>query len=44
MGNVDPVSKFVYMRNSPADIALHVFSVRIIVGWAHVIPETATSS
>jgi hypothetical protein len=43
-GNWDPVSKFVLMRKSPAAVTLQVFSVRNIIGWAHVIPEIATSS
>jgi len=43
-GNLDPVSKFVQVRNAPAAVALQVFSVGNIVGCAHVIPEIATSS
>jgi hypothetical protein len=43
-GNLDPVSKFVRVRKAPAAVALQVFSVGNIVGCAHVIPETATSS
>jgi len=44
LGNLDPVSKFVQVRESMAAVALQVFSVGIIVGRAHVIPEIATSS
>jgi hypothetical protein len=42
--NLDPVSKFEQVRNAPATVALQVFSMGNIVGWAHVIPEIATSS
>jgi hypothetical protein len=43
-GNLDPVSKFVQLRNALAAVALQVFSVGNIVGCAHVIREIATSS
>jgi hypothetical protein len=43
-GNLDPVSKFVEVRNAPAAVALQVCSVGNIVGCAHVIPEIATTS
>jgi hypothetical protein len=43
-GNFDPVTKFVQVRNAPAAIALQVFSMWNIVGYAHVIPDIATSS
>jgi hypothetical protein len=43
-GNLDPVSKFVQVRNAPAAVTLQVFGVGNIVGCAHVIPEIATSS
>jgi hypothetical protein len=43
-GNLDPILKFVQVRNAPAAVALQVFSVGNIVGYAHVIPETASSS
>jgi len=43
-GNLDPVSKFVQVRQAPAAVALQVFSVGNIVGCAHVIGEIATSS
>jgi hypothetical protein len=43
-GNLDPVWKFVQLRNSPAPVALHVFSVGNIFGFTHVIPEKASSS
>jgi len=42
--NLNPISKFVQVRKSPAAVALQVFSVGNIVGCAHVIPEIATSS
>jgi len=42
-GNLDPISKFVQVRKAPAAVALQVFSVGNIVGWAHLIPELATS-
>jgi hypothetical protein len=42
LGNLDPISKFVQVRNAPAAVALQVFSVGNIVGCAHVIPEIAT--
>ena len=43
-GNLDPVSKFVHVRNAPSALALQVFSVANIVGCAHIIAEIATSS
>jgi hypothetical protein len=43
-GNLDPVSKFVQLRKSPAVIALQVFSVGNIVSCVHVIREIAISS
>jgi hypothetical protein len=43
-GNLDPVSKFVQVRNAQAGIALQVFSLGNIVGCAHVISEIASSS
>jgi hypothetical protein len=43
-GNLDPVLKFVQVRQAPAAVALQVFSVGNIVGCAHVIPEIATTS
>jgi hypothetical protein len=43
-GNLDPVTKFVQVRKSPAVVAVQVFSVGNIVGCAHVIPEIAASS
>jgi len=43
-GNMDPVSKFVQVRNPLAVVALPAFSVGIIIGCAHVIPEMPTSS
>jgi hypothetical protein len=43
-GNLDPVLKFVQMRKAPAAVALQVFSVGHIVGYAHVMSEIATSS
>jgi len=43
-GKLDSVSKFVQVRNSPAAVALQVFSVGNIVGCGHVIPERATRS
>ena len=42
-GNLDPVSKFVQVRKSPAAVALQVFSVGNIVSCVHVLPEIATS-
>jgi len=44
LGNLDPVSKFVHVRKTPAAVALNVFSMGNIVGCTHVIPEIATSS
>jgi len=43
-GNLDPVSKFVQLRQAPAAVALQVFSVGNIVGCGHIIPEIASSS
>ena len=43
-GNLDPVSRFVQVRKTPAAVALHVFSLGTIVGCAHIIPEIAASS
>jgi hypothetical protein len=43
-GSLDPVSKFVQLRNAPAAVALQVFSVGYIVGYAHVNPEIAPHS
>jgi len=43
-GNLDPVSKFVQVRNAPAAFALQVSSVGNIVACAHIIPEIATGS
>jgi len=43
-GDLDPVPKFVQVRNALAAIALEVFSVGNIVGCAHVLPEITTSS
>jgi hypothetical protein len=43
-GNLDPISKFVQVRQAPAAVAMKVFSVGNIVGCAHIIPEIATSS
>jgi len=42
-GNMDPVSKFVQVRNPPAAIALQVFSVGNIIGCAHIVLKIATS-
>ena len=42
--NLDPVTKFVQVRNAPPKVALQVFSVGTIVGCVHIIPEIATSS
>jgi hypothetical protein len=44
LGNLDPVSKFIQVRNAPVAIALQVFSMGNIVGCTHVNPEIATSS
>jgi len=41
---MDPVSKFVQVRQALAAIALVVSSVGNIIGCVHVIPEIATSS
>jgi len=41
---MDPVSRFVPVRNAPTVINLQVFSVGNIVGCAHEIPEIATST
>jgi hypothetical protein len=43
-GYLDPVSKFVQVRNASAAVAVQVFSVRNIIGCTHVIPEIATSN
>ena len=43
-GNLDPVLKFVQVRKAPAAVALQVFSVGNIVGYAHIIPEMLTST
>jgi hypothetical protein len=43
-GNLDHVSKFELVWEAPAGVCLQVFSVGNIVGCAHVIPETATST
>jgi len=43
-GSLDPASKFVLVRKTPAAVALQVFSMANIVGCAHIIPEIATSS
>jgi hypothetical protein len=43
-GNLDPVSKFIQVRKTPAAFALQVFSVGNSIGCAHAIPEIATSS
>jgi len=43
-GNLDPVSKFVQVRNALAAVALQVFSVGIIIGCALGIPDIVTSS
>jgi len=43
-GNLDPVSKFLQVRQAPAAVALLVFSVGNIIGCMHLIPEIATSS
>jgi hypothetical protein len=44
MSNLDPVSKFVQVRNAPAGVALQCFSVGNIIGCAHGNAEIATSS
>jgi len=43
LGNLDPVSKFEKLRNTPAAYALQVFNVGNLIGCMHVIPEIATS-
>jgi len=43
-GNLNAVSRFVQVRQTPAGIALQVFSVGNILGCTHIIPEIATSS
>jgi len=43
-GNLDPVSKYVKATKAPAAIALKMFSVGNIVGWAHGIPDIAPCS
>jgi hypothetical protein len=42
-GNSDPVSTFVQLRNAPAAVDLHVFTLGSIVGCVHVIPGIASS-
>jgi hypothetical protein len=42
-GNLDPISKFVHVRNAPAAVALQVFNLGNIVSCMHVIPGIATS-
>jgi hypothetical protein len=42
-GNLEPVSKFVQLRNAQAAVALQVFSVGNIIGCTQVTPEIATS-
>jgi hypothetical protein len=44
LGNLDPVSKCVQVRKALAAVVLHGFSVRNVVGCAHVNPEIATGS
>jgi len=43
-GNLDPISKFVQVRKAPLAVGLQVCSWGNIVGCAHIIVETATSS
>jgi hypothetical protein len=43
-GNLDPISKFVHVRNAPATVALQDFSIGNIVGCANGIPGIPTSS
>jgi hypothetical protein len=43
-GNLDPISKFVQVRQPPAVVTLQLCRVGNIVGSTHVIPEIATSS
>jgi hypothetical protein len=43
-GNLDPVSKFVQVRNAPEAVSLQVFIVGNIVSCAHIIPEIAANS
>jgi hypothetical protein len=43
-GNLDPVSKFVQVRNEPAAGASQVFSVENIVGCAHLFPQIANAN
>jgi len=43
-GNLDPISKFVQVRNSPAADALQVVSVEKIVGCTYVVQEIASTS
>jgi hypothetical protein len=43
-GKLDPVSEFVQVRHGLAVVALEVFSMGYIVGYAHVMSEIATSS
>jgi hypothetical protein len=42
--NLDPASKFVHVRKAAAAVALQVFSMGNIVGYAHIIPEIPTST
>jgi hypothetical protein len=42
--SLDPISKYVPVRNPPTAFALQDFSLGNIVGCVHVIPEIATSS
>jgi fumarate reductase subunit C len=42
-GTLDPMLKFVQVRNAPAAVALQVLSVGNIICCAHVIQEIATS-
>jgi len=44
LSNLDPISKFVQVKNALAAIALHVFSMGNMAGYPHAIPEIATSS
>jgi len=42
-GNLEPISKFVQLRNAVAAVSLQVFSMGNIVGCMHIIPEIPTS-
>jgi hypothetical protein len=44
LGHMDSVLKFVQVRKAPAAVALHVFSVGIIVSCTHVSPEIGAGS